>query len=172
MAHVKPTSHDCREPPYRLLDIRKHNPGPLPSMAFGFTLDDQSRRCWAQELLECHYDSDKLSSSSSEDHERLLQGFMVAVNAAIPWRVYYALPDLPRLRHRLLPVADDQLDDEEPTIPGPRYVFVLKDDSSAENLNPPLTTEHINSVRKFLDLGKDQQPCWVPIERCVETAGL
>ncbi len=86
----------------------------------------------------------------------MFDGLLLALNTAIPERVYGALPDLPRVRWRLLPIANDELVFD-------RWVFALRDNSTSRRLHSPLTLEHIEAVRKELGLEDDQQPQWVHI---------
>ncbi len=138
----------------------KTRPDPEPTLAFGFVLDYQCRLRWAKYFLnECQ--KNKPSKFTPEQFKERRSCLMLAINTTLPDRVYRALPDLPRLRRRLLPIEDGGLVYN-------RWVFALRDNSTSRNLHSPLTQEDIAAVRKELGLEDDQQPRWVPIARCVQ----
>nr|VWO98185.1 Chitin synthase 4 (EC (Chitin synthase II) (Chitin-UDP acetyl-glucosaminyl transferase 4) [Ganoderma boninense] len=84
----------------------------------------------------------------------MLETMVMTVISDIPDRIYHDLPDIPRIRHDLLPVADKKHGFKD-------FVFALRDDSTLWRLHAPLTQEIIDSVRKALGLPDDQQPKWV-----------
>ncbi|KAM5541209.1 hypothetical protein V8D89_005138 [Ganoderma adspersum] len=134
----------------------KTHPDPEPTFAFGFVLDYECRLGWANYFLEEYQKSNPGKFASPSEREKMVRGLLVAMCSALPERVYSALPDLPRIRWRLLPIQDNELVFS-------RFVFALRDNSTTRNLHSPLTTEHIEAVRKELGLPDDQQPKWVPI---------
>ena len=130
-------------------------PRPIPHTAFGFVLDDDFRRRWAQRLL----DSDENRNAPELkpfSEESLLDTGMLIVISVIADEVYAAVPSLPRLQDKLLPVKERGV-----LIPR-HYVFVL---SEHKGLSP--TPENVELVRKALGLADDVEPAWVPIERYV-----
>ncbi|KAM5541194.1 hypothetical protein V8D89_005123 [Ganoderma adspersum] len=151
-------SQSCRPRTQRgIRVVQSRRPPPDPTHAFGFVLDYQSRRRWAKYFLEAADREQPPSSTyTPQEYEDLIEGIMVAINTAIPSRVYRALPDLPRVRRDLLPVDDG-------AFAYTRFVFALRDNSTSENMHSPLTPEHIEAVRKELGLEDDQQPRWFPI---------
>ena len=133
----------------------KTHPDPEPTFAFGFVLDHQCRLRWANYFLEEYQKSNPGKFTSPPEREKMIRGLLVAICSALPERVYSALPALPRIRSRLLPIQDNELVFS-------RFVFAMRDNSTARNLHSPLTAEHIDVVRKELGLPGDQQPQWVP----------
>ena len=91
-----------------------------------------------------------------------MRGLLVAICSALPERVYNAIPDLPRIRSRLLPIQDGN------ELVFNCFVFALRDSCTTGNLRSPLTTEHVEAVRKELGLPDDQQVKWVPIPTYVQ----
>ena len=83
---------------------------------------------------------------------------MMTMISTIPEEVYDAVPSLPCLQPYLLPVKEHGL-----LLPR-HYVFVLQED---DRTLPP-TPENVELVREALGLGKNVQPAWVPIDRCVD----
>ena len=144
--------------------VQPRRPPPDPTHAFGFVLDSQSRRRWAAYFLEAaDKEQPPPSPYTPQEHEDLLEGIMFAINAALPSRVYCALPDLPRVRRDMLPVDDG-------AFAYTRFVFALRDNSTEGRLHAPVTPEHVEKVRRELGLGDDQRPRWFPIALCVQRA--
>ena len=138
----------------------KTHPDPEPTFVFGFVLDYQCRLHWANYFLEEYQKSNPGKFTSPPEREKMIRGLLVAICSALPDRVYSTIPDLPRIRSRLLPIQDNELVFS-------RFVFPLRDNSTTQNLHSALTPENIDAVRKELGLPDDQQPQWVPIPTCV-----
>ena len=85
----------------------------------------------------------------------MLDSIVWVMNYAIPEDVYDALPDVPRIRWRLLPVRDGK------PVSYKLWVFVLRDNSTSWRLRSPTTPEHIEAVRKELGLEEGSKPQWV-----------
>ena len=136
-------------------------PRPIPDIAFGFVLDHEFRRLWAQDLLDEYHAYPAELQNPQESEESLISSAVLFMVSAIPEDVYNAVPDLPRLQRYLLPVKERGVD-----LLRRNYVFVLQEDPKG---TLPPTPENIELVRKALGLGADQEPKWVPIDRCVET---
>ena len=152
MAHGPRKVHPSR---LQTQPIKTH-PDPEPTFAFGFVLDYQCRHRWANYFLEEYQQSNPGKFTSPPEREKMIRGLLVAICSVLPERVYSAIPDLPRIRSRLLPIQDNELVFS-------RFVFVLRDNSTAKNLHSLLAPEHIEAVRRELGLLDDQQPQWVPI---------
>ena len=146
--------------PRRKADPTKIRSDPEPTVAFGFVLDYQCRLRWARYVVAEH-EKEKPGAYTPKRIEKMLECIVLAMNSTIPELVYAALPDLPRVRWRLLPVEDG-----EPVYYN-LWVFVLRDDSTSWRLGSPVTPEHVEAVRKELGLGEDEQPRWVRIPRYV-----
>ena len=127
-------------------------PRPIPHTAFGFVLDDDFRRRWAQRLFNKDRNAPELKPFLEES---LLDTGMLIMISVIADEVYAAVPGLPRLQDKLLPVKERGV-----LIPR-HYVFVL---SEHKGLSP--TPENVELVSKALGLADGVEPAWVPIERC------
>lgn len=122
-------------------------------------LDYQWRRRRAKYYLD-EADKEEPCTYTPQEYEDMIECMMIALNTAIPQHVYYALPNLLRVRWDLLPLKDNELAYN-------RWVFALRDNSTSDRLRSPLTREHIDAVRKELGLADDQQPKWFRIARYV-----
>nr|VWO98207.1 Transcriptional regulator of filamentous growth FLO8 [Ganoderma boninense] len=130
-------------------------PDARPTAAFGFVLDGKCRRRLARTLIE-EYLEDGDGVFSREECEDMLKTMVTTIIGDLPDHVYLALPDLPRIRQDLLPVADKKHGFKD-------FVFALKDNSTSWRLHAPLTQAIIEAVRKVLGLPDDQQPKWVRV---------
>ena len=130
-------------------------PNPEPTLAFGFVLDYQCRQRWGNKFMQEYEDSGQ-DIFTPEQLEAIKEGLLFAVIAGVPERIYHVLPDIPRVRKKLLPVVHPELGFDD-------FVFVLRDNSTTKRLHSPLTQENIESIRKALGLPDDQQPKWVRI---------
>ncbi|PIL34839.1 hypothetical protein GSI_02626 [Ganoderma sinense ZZ0214-1] len=128
-------------------------PNPEPTRAFGFVLDHQCRLRWAHYFLN-ELEKDE-GTFTPEERAEMLDALEVVIMDALPSHIYHALPDVPRVRPDLLPVAHKTLGDFDD------YVFALRDNSTHKRLHAPLTKEHIEAIRKALGLPDGQQPKWV-----------
>ncbi|PIL34838.1 hypothetical protein GSI_02625 [Ganoderma sinense ZZ0214-1] len=128
-------------------------PNPEPTLAFGFVIDDECRLRWARDFIE-EYLQHGDGAYSREKCESMMRAFLVTAITAIPNRVYNALPDVPRVRWDLLPIAHKKHGFHN-------FVFALRDNSTHQRLHAPLIPEHIEAVRKALGLPEGEQPKWV-----------
>ena len=130
-------------------------PNPEPTLAFGFVLNHECRQCWANKFMQEYEDSGE-DIFTPEQLEAIKEGLLFAVIAGVPERIYHVLPDIPRVRKKLLPVVHPELGFDD-------FVFVLRDNSTIQRLHSPLTQENIEAVRKALGPPDGQEPQWVRI---------
>ena len=146
------TSAQSSRPP-RTRRVVEPCPNPEPTLAFGFVLDHECRQRWANKFMQEYEDSGQ-DIFTPEQLEAIKEGLLFAVIAGVPERIYHVLPDIPRVRKKLLPVVHPELGFDD-------FVFVLRDNSTIQRLHAPLTQEDIEAIRKVLELPDDQEPKWV-----------
>ena len=133
----------------------------IPDVAFGFVLDHEFRRRWAQALIDEYHHATPEMQTPEVSEESLISNAVRYMASVIPEDVHNAVPRLPCLQRYLLPVKERGVDEPR------NYVFVLQEDP--KSCSPPVP-ENVELARKALGLGDDQEPVWVRIDRCVETA--
>ena len=93
---------------------------------------------------------DPKSLSPEEEREIIRSSFATTVRT-MPDMVYCKLPNIPRLRRRLILMSGAAR----------RYLFVLRDNSTHEAKTAPVHPEDIKAVKELL--GIDQEPAWYDV---------
>ena len=148
----QPRSSTSRRPRTRRVVDPCPNPGE-PTLAFGFVLNHECRQRWGNKFMQEYEDSGD-DTFTPEQLEAIKEGLLFAVIFGVPERIYHVLPDIPRVRKKLLPVVHPEIGFDD-------FVFVLRDNSTIQRLHAPLTQEDIEAIRKVLELPDDQEPKWV-----------
>ncbi|KAI0747637.1 hypothetical protein C8Q80DRAFT_1120340 [Daedaleopsis nitida] len=135
------------------LPVRR--PGPRPTAAFGFILDNECRRRWAHYLLQLSEDADEVFKLPPDEFEDELEGSKLTVPTLLPIIIYFAIPELPRIRNRMLPV-------EKAGAISPPWIFILRDNGTRANMTAPLDPDLIEQVKVKLGV-EEQEPKWYRI---------
>ncbi|KAI0738765.1 hypothetical protein C8Q80DRAFT_1124259 [Daedaleopsis nitida] len=119
--------------------------------AWALELDEDCLDRWGNTLYDRLRPGTRATMSPDEVHDVIHQADWKLLTAEhIVYQSYCKFPNLPRLEHSVLVIRRST---------GWKWLFVLKDNSSREALNAPVTPEDVEGLKVFLGI-KHQEAKW------------
>ncbi|RDX43510.1 hypothetical protein OH76DRAFT_1410031 [Lentinus brumalis] len=122
--------------------VREYIPqGPSPTLAYGIVIDEDCiyRR---SKVVYKERKREDLSQMSPEDARKALRSIRGLTIVTMPDDIYFAFPNLPRLKRNLLIRSDAD----------GTWLFVFKDNSTHAASHVPLDPEDVRGVKRMLGL--------------------
>ncbi|KAI0738777.1 hypothetical protein C8Q80DRAFT_209096 [Daedaleopsis nitida] len=124
------------------------------SRAWALEIDEDCLNRWGNALYDKLCPGARATKSPEEIRDLIDDwGLIIAENMA--YESYCKFPNLPRLERNVLVMPNSR---------GFKWLFVLKDNSSHDALNAPVTPEDVEGVKAFLEV-KEQDAKWYDVSR-------